>query len=65
MASGPQRRRRGIWLGAALAIGAAAAVSLSQLVAVDAPAPGSTDLGAGTIRADGKLVLRIFAPALY
>ncbi|WP_232492615.1 hypothetical protein [Novosphingobium kaempferiae] len=65
MATGPQRRRRGAWLGAAVAIAVAMAVSLGLFRTSgdrDAPREEST---LGAIRADGKLVLKVFSPHLY
>lgn len=66
MASGPQRRRRGARIGAAVAIAVAVAVALGLF-------RGERDHGEtpvvessfSTIRADGKLVLRVLAPRLY
>lgn len=65
MASGPQRRRRGARIGVAVAIAVALAVSSGLLRSSEQPARAKDETGFGTIRADGKLVLRVFAPALY
>jgi hypothetical protein len=65
MASGPQRRMTRAWIGAA-ALGVAAAVALGLvLLRPDAPATPREEASFGTIRADGKLVLKVFAPKLY
>lgn len=65
MAGGPLRRRRGARIGVAAAIAVAMAVSLGLFHSSDEPVQAREETGLGTIRADGKLVLRVFAPALY
>ncbi|WP_170065951.1 hypothetical protein [Novosphingobium guangzhouense] len=48
-----------------MAIAVAMAVSLGLFSSSEEPAQAQEETSLGTIRADGKLVLRVFAPALY
>jgi hypothetical protein len=65
MASGPHRRMKRAWIGGAIVLGVAAAGAFSlALLRPEAPTPRE-QASFGTIRADGKLVLKVFAPKLY
>jgi hypothetical protein len=65
MAGGPLKRRRGARIGVAVAIAAAVAVSLGLFQSAAEPARPREETGFGTIRADGKVILRVVAPILY
>lgn len=65
MAGGPLKRRRGARVGVAVAIAVAAAVSLGVFQSSAEPVPSRDDAGLSTIRADGKVILRVVAPSLY
>lgn len=64
MAGGPERRKAGTTAGVALAIGIAVAVTCSAL-GTGKPAAPTIEARVGTVRPDGKLVLRVFVPKLY
>jgi hypothetical protein len=70
MAPGPQHRTqyrtRGAWIGGAVVLGVAGAVVASFVLdGSDRGAEPREQASFGTIRADGKLVLKVFAPKLY
>lgn len=64
-AGGPPERRRGAWIGVAVGVAVAVAVSLGLFGGPQVPAAAKGESGFTTIRADGKLVLRVVAPKLY
>jgi len=65
MASGPQRRRRGAWVGAGVAIGVVLAFSLGLFRSSGEAVEPRVESSLGAIRADGKLVLKVFSPHIY
>ncbi|MGF7154991.1 hypothetical protein [Novosphingobium gossypii] len=48
-----------------MAIAVAAAVSLGLFQSSAEPVPSREETGLSTIRADGKVILRVVAPSLY